>query len=466
MAQAVLRDRLIELEVPGEDIARGRALRKTAPRRALAQLVPSARTATEILVAQNEGRLSELVPLRFARMLTDPFSFYRGSAAVMAADLAAGPTSGIEVMCCGDAHVSNFGMYAAPHRSIVFDLNDFDEAAVAPAEWDVKRLITSAIVGGRHAGYPRKAIRGCVERALAGYQTSLTAMLEEMNVLDRYYLRVEPERYSGKVSKELQPLIRKTVARARSRTSARVFKQIMEIGADGTPRLREAPPVLQHVDEHTEAPLVESIQEYLAAVPADVALLLSHFRVTDVALRVVGVGSVGTRCYLVILVGPNNTPLILQIKEAARSVLEEYGGWCQPDTLARAVAAKGQGVRVTDGQLILQAMSDVFLGTTRKEGRDYYVRQFHDMKGTVDVEAMSAAAFNEYVTACAVLLARAHAQSANASMLRGYVGTNDTVHAAVAEWSYTYADKSLEDFHQLRAAAATGDIEVADDPRR
>ena len=466
MPQKVLRDRLIDLEVPSEDVARGKALRKTASRRALAQLTPSPRTATEILVSQNADRLRELVPLRFARMLADPFAFYRGSAAVMAADLAANPSTGIEIMCCGDAHVSNFGMYAAPDRSIVFDLNDFDEAAVAPAEWDLKRLITSAIVGGRHAGYPTNAIRRYVEEALVGYQTSLQAMLENMDVMDRYYLRVEPERYVGKVSKGLLGVIQKTTARARTRTSAQVFKQIMKIGPDGTPRLREQPPVLQHVDEEIEAPLVEAVQEYLAAVPADVALLLSHFRPTDLALRVVGVGSVGTRCYLVILVGPNDTPLILQIKEATRSVLEEYGGWRQPAAMAAAIEAKGQGVRVTDGQQILQAMSDVFLGTTRKDGRDYYIRQFHDMKGTVETEGMSASTFGEYVSACAVLLARAHSQSANASILRGYVGTANTAHDAIAEWSYTYADKSLDDFHQLRAAAKAGDIEVADDPLR
>jgi len=466
MPQKVLRDRLIDLEVPSEDVARGKALRKTASRRALAQLTPSPRTATEILVSQNADRLRELVPLRFARMLADPFAFYRGSAAVMAADLAANPSTGIEIMCCGDAHVSNFGMYAAPDRSIVFDLNDFDEAAVAPAEWDLKRLITSAIVGGRHAGYPSNAIRRYVEEALVGYQTSLQAMLENMDVMDRYYLRVEPERYVGKVSKGLLGVIQKTTARARTRTSAQVFKQIMKIGPDGTPRLREQPPVLQHVDEEIEAPLVEAVQEYLAAVPADVALLLSHFRPTDLALRVVGVGSVGTRCYLVILVGPNGTPLILQIKEANRSVLEEYGGWRQPAPMTAAIEAKGQGVRVTDGQQILQAMSDVFLGTTRKDGRDYYIRQFHDMKGTVETEGMSASTFGEYVSACAVLLARAHSQSANASILRGYVGTSNTAHDAIAEWSYAYADKSLDDFHQLHAAAKAGNIEVADDPLR
>jgi uncharacterized protein (DUF2252 family) len=465
MTQRLLRDRLIELEVPSEDVARGRALRKTAPRRALAQLTPSSLTATEILVEQNADRLPELVPLRFARMLTDPFSFYRGSAAVMAADLAASPTSGIEIMCCGDAHISNFGMYASPDRSIVFDLNDFDEAAVAPSEWDVKRLITSAIVGGRHAGYPAKDIRCCVQQALEGYRTSLHAMLD-MNVLDRYYLRMEPERYTGQMSKDMLGVIRRTISRARTQTSARVFKRIVETGPDGTPRLREAPPVQQHVAGETEDQLLESVAEYLAAVPPDVALLLSHFRVTDAALRVVGVGSVGTRCYLVIMVGPNSTPLVLQIKEATRSVLEEYGGRRQPDTLNDAVEVQGQGVRVVDGQQILQAMSDVFLGTTRKDGRDYYVRQFHDMKGTVETEGMSPSTFSEYVSACAVLLARAHSQSANASILRGYAGTSDILHEAITEWCYAYADKSLDDFHQLQAAAKAGDIEVADDPIR
>lgn len=463
--QRVLRERLIDLEVPSQDETRGRALRKTVPRRSLAQLTPSPRSATEILLAQNADRLPELVPLRFARMLADPFSFYRGSAAVMAADLAASPSSGIEIMCCGDAHISNFGIYAAPHRSIVFDLNDFDEAAVAPAEWDVKRLITSVIIGGRHAAYPAKVIRRCVEHALAAYQTALQTTLE-MDVLSRYYLRMEPEDYTDKVSKDMRGVIQRTTARARKHTSARVFKQIMQTGPDGTPRLREAPPLLQHVDEETEAPLLESIHEYLATVPADVALLLSHFRVTDIALRVVGVGSVGTRCYLVILVGPNGTPMILQVKEATRSVLQEYGCRQQPDTLNAAIAAQGQGARVVDGQRILQAMSDVFLGSTRKDGRDYYVRQFHDMKGTVETAGMSASTFREYATACAVLLARAHSQSANASILRGYVGTNTTVHDAVAEWSYAYADKSLDDFHQLKAAAAAGEIEVADDPAR
>lgn len=465
MPSRPLRERAIDVEIPEDDVAHGRALRKTVPRRTLAHLVPSKRSATEILVEQNHNRVPELVPLRFARMLTDPFSFYRGSAAVMAADLAAGPSTGLEVMSCGDAHLSNFGIYAAPHRELVFDLNDFDEAAAAPAEWDVKRLITSAIIGGRHAGYPEQTIRTLAAEAIDSYHRGLRAMLE-MNVLDRYYLRLEPERYVDRVSGSLAQVITRTARRARKRTSARVFDRIMERAADGTLRLREAPPVLTHVDAELESSLVDAVREYLTELPADMALLLSHFRVSDVARRVVGVGSVGTRSYLVILTGPDGTPLILQVKEANRSVLDEYGEIQQPQDLRAAVAALGNGVRVVDGQRVLQAMSDLFLGALRKDGRDYYVRQFQDMKGTIETDGMDPQAFGQYVGACALSLARGHAQSANASMLRGYVGKGDSVNAAIVEWSYAYADKALDDFHQLKAAAKSGAIEVADDPLR
>lgn len=465
MSNRPLRERVIELEVPADDVGRGRALRESNPRRALAQLEVSPRSAVEILVAQNAGRIPELVPLRFARMLTDPFSFYRGSAAVMAADLAAGPSSGINVVCCGDAHISNFGVYAAPHRALVFDLNDFDEAASAPWEWDVKRLITSAIIGGRHNGYKPRVIRDCAERAATAYHDALKEILA-LSVLDRFYLRYEPALLRDRVSKALQPVIDNALRRARERTSSRVFEKIMTVGPDGGLRVRDNPPVLQHLDTDVEARLVESFREYLTTVPADIAMLLSHFRVTDLALRVVGVGSVGTRCYLAILTGPDGTPLILQMKEATKSVLEEYGGVEQPRGVRDAVEALGQGARVVAGQLILQAMSDPFLGTGRKDGRDYYVRQFHDMKGTVETDGISPAAFGEYVSACSVLLARGHAQSANAAMLHGYVGGGGAVRRAIVEWSYAYADKALDDFHQLRAAAAAGEIEVAADPAR
>ena len=460
-----MRERLLDVENVAADLARGREQRRVAPRKALAELVPSPRNATDILVEQNSDRVPELVPLRFARMLTDPFSFYRGSAAVMAADLAAGPCSGIEVMCGGDTHLSNFGIYAAPQRSLVFDLNDFDEAAVAPPEWDVKRLTTSAIVGGRHAGYRKDTIRRIASEVVSSYRDGLTAMLD-MNVLDRYYLRLEPERYTDRVSPGLATTIAKTVRVARTKTSARLFARIMERGSDGLVRLRENSPLLQHVDVKDEAALVDSFREYLTTIPADVAVLLSHFRLTDIARRVVGVGSVGTRCYLLILTAPDGTPLILQVKQANRSVLEEYGGRRQPEVLAAAEQALGHGLRVADGQRILQAMSDVFLGTLHIDGRDFYVRQFQDMKGSVETDGMKPRVFAQYLRACALALARAHAQSANASMLRGYVGGGKTVNAAILQWSYAYADKTLEDFEQLRAAADAGDIEAAADPLR
>lgn len=460
-----LRERVLNVENTEDDLARGRAQRKIVPRRTLAQLVPSTRDPVEILVEQNRNRLPGLVPLRFARMLTDPFSFYRGAAALMAADLAGGPSSGVEVMCGGDAHLSNFGVYASPQRTLVFDLNDFDEAAVAPAEWDVKRLITSAIVGGRQAGYPKKVIRRIADAVVETYRDGLHAMLD-MDVLARYYLRLEPQRYVNKAPGSLGRIIAGTARKARTRTSARVFEKIMETGPDGQAQLRENPPLLQHVDVTDEEALTHAFREYLTSVPADIAVLLSHFQLTDIALRVVGVGSVGTRSYLAILTGPRGTPLVLQVKEANRSVLDEYGGQHQPATLAGAESALGHGIRVVAGQRILQAMSDVFLGTLRIGGRDYYVRQYQDMKGSVETEGLDPEAFGHYVGACGYSLARAHAQSANAAMLRGYFGSGDTVEEALVEWSYAYADKTLADFEKLKAAAKAGDIEVAPDPLR
>jgi uncharacterized protein (DUF2252 family) len=460
-----LRERVFAVESRATDVARGRALRKVAPRRTLAQLVPSRRDPVEILIEQNHNRLPDLIPLRFARMLTDPFSFYRGAAALMAADLADGPSTGIEVMCGGDAHLSNFGIYASPQRTLIFDLNDFDEAAVAPAEWDLKRLTTSAVLGGRQAGYPEKAIRHITADVVRAYRRGLHTALD-MDILSRYYVRLEPQRYVNQVSGSLGAVLAAAAKKAQTRTSERVFTRIMQAESDGRLTLRENPPLLQHVDIDDESRLTDAFRQYLTSVPADVAVVLSHFRLTDIARRVVGVGSVGTRSYLLILTGPDGTPLVLQAKEANRSVLEEYGRRQQPQTLAAAERALGQGIRVIGGQRILQAMSDVFLGHLRIDGRDFYVRQFQDMKGSVETEGMDPATFGQYACACAYALARGHAQSANASLLRGYVGDGDSVNKAIVEWSYAYADKTLADFHALQAAAKAGRIDIAPDPLR
>lgn len=465
MAEQVLRDRVITPEVPGEERAHGRSLRKEAPRSGLGQLVISPRSAVEILVEQNRTRVASLVPLRFARMLTDPFSFYRGSAAVMAADLAVGPSSGIPVYSCGDAHLSNFGIYAAPDRALIFDLNDFDETAMAPAEWDLKRLVTSGIVGGRHAGYSEKVIRKQVAEVLASYRRGLQDVLD-MGILDRYYLRFEPERYNARAGGALAEVIARTTRQARKRTSKRVFGRIMEERPDGSLRLRENPPVLRHLKVAVEDRILATFREYLTTVPPDVALVLSHFKVTDIAQRVVGVGSVGTRCYLVIMTGPCGTPLVMQVKEAGQSVLESYGAVPQSDWMHRGISERGEGARVVAGQQVLQASSDVFLGALRWDGRDYYVRQFHDMKGSVDTEIMSQREFGRYVSACALVLARAHAQSRNATVWAGYIGKGGAFDEAITQWSFAYADKAFGDYQQLVAAAAAGEIEVADDPLR
>ena len=444
------------------EVTRGRAQRKISPRRTLATLAPSTRSATEILVEQNRDRLPELVPLRFARMLTNPFSFYRGAAAVMATDLAAGESSEIEVMCSGDAHIANFAIYASIQRSLVFGLNDFDEAAIAPAEWDLKRLITSAILGARQAGYPEKTVRGIATDAVRRYRDGLDEMLD-LTVLDRYYLRWQPH-FGQAVPAGLAATIAQTERSARTKTSAGLFPRIMETGPDGRLTLREDPPILTSVSESEKVCLTEAFGEYVAAVRADVAVLLSQFQLIALARRVVGVGSVGTRGYLLILTGIDGAPLILQVKQANRSVLEEYGHRRQPESaLVANVQSRGEGQRVVDGQYVLQSMADVFLGALRIGGRDYYLRQFHDMKGRVATEGMTAEVFGQYVSACASSLARAHTQSANAPMLRGYIGNDGTFETAVLEWSYAYAEKTVDDYHQLRTAAKAGLIPVADD---
>ncbi|MCB0927314.1 MAG: DUF2252 domain-containing protein [Mycolicibacterium insubricum] len=459
-----LRDRAIAFGVGEPGAEHGRALRKQAPRTSLAELIAADRTATEILVDQNRSRLPELVGLRFARMLVSPLSFYRGAAAVMAADLAAGPTSNIEVMSCGDAHLSNFGVFATPDRALVFDLNDFDEAAMAPAEWDLKRLVTSAILGARQLKFPETAVSDIANTTVVTYRDALTAMMQ-MSVIDRFYLRAEPIKQSNLVSGAFGAVIDRTVQRARKRTSGRAFAKLTEIDADGIPRFRESPPMTRHVPLSDETELLRAVEEYMTSVAADARLLLAHFRVTDIAMRVVGVGSIGTRCYLAALVDSRGTPLILQIKEAKRSVLQEYGKRTQLPLLTAAIAARGEGRRVVIGQRILQSMSDRLLGTVRAEGADFYLRQFHDMKGSVDLGDLNAETFAEYAGGCAAVLARAHAQSANAEILRGYFGGGSKALDAVVTWCYRYADKTVDDFDQLTAAARDGDIEVAADPQ-
>ncbi|HEY9289686.1 MAG TPA: DUF2252 domain-containing protein, partial [Microlunatus sp.] len=405
---------------------RGRQHRKDVPRRRLGEFQQSARDGVDILIEQNSSRLPDLVPLRFARMLTDPFGFYRGTAALMAADLAASPSSGLDVISCGDAHLSNFGVYASPERELVFDLNDFDEASTAPWEWDVKRLITSVVIGARQAGHDQQAVRGAAREAADRYVDGLGVVMG-LSVIERHYLHAQPELVADRLPVGMQQVIERTAQRARRRTSRRAAKRLTELDADGQPRFLDDPPVLTHVSDQVIQQVRAAYQEYLHSVEPDIALLLRHFRICDIARRVVGVGSVGTRCFLVLLKGPSDEPLVLQIKQAQTSVLQNYGRQHSPKTTSWVLSELGEGARVVALQKMLQATSDPFLGYLRAVDQHYYVRQFHDMKGSIEVEGMDRETFTSYAGSCATLLARAHAQSPNAAAVLGYIGSGDRV---------------------------------------
>ncbi|WP_419818760.1 DUF2252 domain-containing protein [Glaciibacter flavus] len=435
----------------------GRAARAQVPRSAHAEYRPSPeRDPLGIIERQNADRLDWLVPLRTERMLASPFAFYRGTAALQAADLAGGVTTGAHVTLCGDAHITNFGLYASPQRTLVFDLNDFDESAAGPWEWDVKRLVTSVIVAGREKGFEAKRIRSAAVASARSYRTSLAGFLR-LDPLRRFYLRADVETRMTPFGASTRHAIADAVSASKKRTSARAFAKITERADDGSVRIVEQPPTLTHVPAEMEARVGALVELYLATLPPELALLLSQYTATDVARRVVGVGSVGTRCYIVVLTGPLGEPLVLQVKEAGRSVLNEYGAL--PPIATPGVDA-GQlvddpGYRVVASQRILQAVSDPFLGYLSVDGRGYYVRQFRDRNVSFDVAALGQKPFTDYVAACASMLARAHAQSPDAAFVSGYLGGSSVFDEAVVDWSEAYADQSFADFTAFRAAQAS-----------
>ncbi len=441
---------------------KGRAQRRVARRRSLAEHSTAPRDPVAHLREQNADRVPELVPLRMQRMLADPFAFYRGTAGLMAADLADAPSSGILVAACGDAHVSNFGFYASPERRLVFDLNDFDEAAVAPWEWDLKRLVTSAVIGGRHAGHPESEVERTCLAAIGAYAAALRRMAAT-SAVERYFMHVNVDFARSRLSKQGRRALRVAVEAAQKRTAARAVRRTTERDDDGRLRFVERPPTMVRVelaqlvpapDGGTAETLDALYRHYRGTVELDVATVLVQYEPTDLARRVVGVGSVGTRCYLQLLEGADGDALVLQVKEANESVLSRYGRIPQTDRLVRGVEEEGQGFRVVGMQRVLQAVSDPFLGHLRSSGRDFYVRQFHDMKGSIELEGLPADAFRDYVLACALVLGRAHAQSPTASEVVGYIGRTDVAARAILDWSLAYADLSRADFEAARAAFA------------
>lgn len=444
--------------------AAGRGRRREVPRRSLATGAAHPRDPVAHLREQNLTRIPDLVPIRLQRMLANPFAFYRGTAGLMALDLADAPHSGILVAACGDAHIANFGFYASPERRVVFDLNDFDEAAVAPWEWDVKRMLASVVIGGRHAGYPDADVRAVCLDAFATYANVVATMAKE-SAVDRYFLHFNVERARGRLSRSGRAALRAALEGAERRTSARAVARTTIRGEEGLLQFVHRPPAMQRVElaalggdirpsQDILADLPDLYREYRSSVGVEIDAVLAQYAVRDLAVRVVGVGSVGTRCLLVLLEGADGDALVLQVKEAGPSVLERYGGIAQPARLQRGAAHEGEGFRVVGLQRTLQTVSDPFLGYLRSNGRDYYVRQFHDMKGSIELEGLAPAAFADYVRACAVVLGRAHAQSRTAGEIVGYIGRPDTLAEALLTWSLDYADRSAADFEAAREGFA------------
>jgi uncharacterized protein (DUF2252 family) len=449
---------------PEQRAALGKAERASVPREAHAELVPTDHDAVDLVVGQEAERLQNLLPIRHGRMLASPFAFYRGSAIVMAYDLAAGPRTSLTTQLCGDAHLSNFGLYGSPERQLVFDLNDFDETWPGPFEWDVKRLAASVELATRANDYPARRGREIVLASVRAYREAMRRHARQGN-LDVWYSHVAAQDNAPQLFDVLDKPSRKaftrTIDKARTRDSLGSRRKLTEV-VDGRLRLVSRPPLVipsRDLDfgpgaDELERWITGLIGEYSSTLSTNRRLLLEQYRFVDIALKVVGVGSVGTRAWVVLMVGRDEEdPLFLQAKEAVRSVLDVASG-------SRAIANHGQ--RVVEGQRLMQAVSDVMLGWQRATldgvSTDYYVRQLQDWKGALEIEGIPASGLETYARICAQTLARAHARSGDRIAIAAYLGGGDVFDEAVGEFARAYADKAEADHARLRQAAADGRI--------
>ncbi len=436
----------------------GKGLRVGTPRESHADTKPVANRPDplDLLAASNVGRQEHLIPLRMGRMAASPFTFLRGAACVMAWDLSRTPTSGIQVVMCGDAHINNFGLYGTPQRDVIFDLNDFDEVTIGPWEWDLKRLVASVNVAGRENGLNKKERADAVMRAVEGYRWNITR-LQNMGVLDIWYLHAYPDRKNPSVQMDAKSsaVIAKCVAKAKQQTNATLLTKISERGVSGGWRLREEPPVLTHVDESMRDKIIDGLNEYAESLPLERRYMLSRYHVVDVAHRVVGVGSVGTRAYLALLFGSDdNDPLFLQIKECVSPAHAPY----VPPLPKQYIEHEGR--RVVVGQRALQASSDIMLGITTIDGRPYFVRQMKNMKASIPVEWLTGDSFNFYAWACGTLLARSHSRAGDAAAIAGYCGGSPILDRALATWAEAYGDQTEQDHDRLVKAIKSGKVKA------
>jgi len=439
-----------------ERMGEGRSERAQVPLEAHAEWsTPDGRPdPVATLEQQNETRVPELVPIRHGRMIVSPFTFYRGGAAIMAWDLSRTPTTGLRVQCCGDAHLSNFGVFAAPDRNLVFDLNDFDETLPAPFEWDVKRLAASFVVAARDNGHRPKEQRAAVRAAVRTYR-EMMATAATMRFLDVWYRRIEIDELLA----ELAPTAaastlkaaQKNLAKARRRTSLGSLAKFA-VKVDGDYRIVQQPPVIVKPPDDQEQAAEELVRQglidYAQTLSPDRRVVLDHYHYEDFARKVVGVGSVGTEAFMVLLMGDrDDDPLFLQVKEATTSVLAPYAGDSE---------YAHHGERVVQGQRLMQAASDAFLGWVTGGGalhRSFYVRQLRDMKGSAVIETMAPQVLARYGEICGGALARAHARSGDAAKIAGYLGDDDTFDRAVEEFAIAYADQNEADYGAFTYAA-------------
>jgi uncharacterized protein (DUF2252 family) len=452
-----------------ERTARGRAARSEAPRSSHAGFEPASDRPdpVELLERQAATRVPELVAIRYGRMLVSPFTFYRGAALIMASDLAGTPRSGFPVQVCGDAHLSNFGVFASPERRLVFDINDFDETLPGPWEWDVKRLAASMMIAAQDRDFALKDQERVVLDTVEEYRAAM-ARFAGMTSLDVWYAHLDVESVVAELAPQLKPReirrTEKTLARARTRDSMSAFSKLTHM-VDGEPRIVADPPLIVPIEDLAEGgrdemfeALHERVRAYRSTLQFDRRILLEQYRMTDFARKVVGVGSVGTRAWIALLFGRDERdPLFLQMKEAESSVLE---GFLEPSEFAN------HGERVVTGQHLMQASSDIFLGwlhvdsSLDERARDFYVRQLRDWKGSAEIEQMEPKGMSAYGRLCGWTLARAHARSGDRIAIASYLGRGSSFERAIVQFSAAYAEQNQRDYEALSKAVESGRTEA------
>jgi uncharacterized protein (DUF2252 family) len=441
--------------------AKGKALRRAAPRQDHGAWEPpeDRRDPVDLLSEANEGRLPELVPIRFGRMSQSPFAFYRGSAALMAADLASTPKSGLMVQACGDAHLMNFGGFATPERNIIFDINDFDETLPAPWEWDLKRLVASVVIAGRHIGLSESDIARTAIDTVRVYRERMSDY-GSMRALEVWYDTIDLKRVLKEVAREEdRGRIAQRIEKARAKSTPEFIFPKLADPQGAVPRILDNPPLIFHptVEQAPglETGYSEAFASYRESLPGHVRSLFDRYTFCDLAAKVVGVGSVGTYCGIALFLAADDDPIFLQIKEAKASVLEPYAG---------KSLHENHGQRVVAGQRLMQSASDIFLGWTQGlKGRPYYVRQLRDAKISAVVEGFDLSLMQTYAGLCAWAVARAHARSGDPAMIAGYMGASATLDDAIGEFAMEYADQNERDYRGFVTAVKEGRIEAIAD---